>query len=77
MRRTARMLVLAASMAGLLALPQSATAEPPPVSTFDYTQNMHPLGYSPRVVPLENASPVDGIFNSDLAFSGKRVIQGT
>jgi hypothetical protein len=77
MRRTARMLVLTASMAGLLALPQGATAEPPPVSTFDYTQNMHPLGYSPRVVPLENASPVDGIFNSDLAFSGKRVIQGT
>jgi hypothetical protein len=77
MRRTARMLVLIASMAGLLALPQSATAEPPPVSTFDYTQNMHPLGYSPRVVPLENASPVDGIYNSDLAFWGKTAIQGT
>jgi hypothetical protein len=64
-------------MAGLLALPQSATAEPPPVSTFEYTQNMHPTGYSSRVVPTENASPVDGIFNSDLAFWGRTAYQGT
>jgi hypothetical protein len=46
-------------------------------STFDYTQNLHPLGYSPRVVPLDNTVPGSGVFNSDLAFQGRMVVQGT
>ncbi len=45
------------------------------VSTFSYTKNMKPLGYSPRVVPLTGAG--SGIYNSDLAFSGKRAYQGS
>jgi hypothetical protein len=49
----------------------------PEISTFAYTQNMHPMGYSPRVVPLANAQPGAGIFNSDLAFWGKTAYQGT
>jgi len=49
----------------------------PAISTFAYTQNMHPMGYSPRVVPLANAQPGAGIFNSDLAFWGKTAYQGT
>ena len=45
------------------------------VSSFTYTKNMKPQGYSPRVVPLTGAG--SGIYNSDLAFSGKRAYQGT
>jgi PA domain/LVIVD repeat len=40
-------------------------------------EDMHPLGHSARNVPLENASPVDGIYNSDLAFRGRTAFQGT
>jgi hypothetical protein len=60
-------------------VPAVSSAEPPPdaVSTFDYTKNLKPLGHSARNVPLENASPVDGIYNSDLAFWGKKAYQGT
>jgi PA domain/LVIVD repeat len=61
----------------LLVLPSAAAAQLDAVSTFTWTKNMHPLGHSARNVPLENASPVDGIFNSDLAFSGKTAYQGT
>jgi hypothetical protein len=49
----------------------------PAISTFAYTQNMHPMGYSPRVVPLANAQPGAGVFNSDLAFWGRTAYQGT
>jgi uncharacterized repeat protein (TIGR01451 family) len=57
----------------LFALPQGpAAADPdPPVSTFDYTANMEPLGWSPR------PNPSSGTFNSDLAFWGNRAYQGT
>jgi PA domain/LVIVD repeat len=47
------------------------------VSTFTYTKNMKPQGYSPRIVPLANATPGAGVYNSDLAFWGKRAFQGT
>jgi hypothetical protein len=78
MRRTILMTVLTGTVAGLLLVPLAASAAPiPAVSTFEYTRNMHPMGFSERAVPLENASPVDGIFNSDLAFWGKRAFQGT
>jgi hypothetical protein len=60
-----------------LTLPFGATAAPvsDAVSTFTYTENMHPLGYSPRVVPLTGTG--SGISNSDLAFWGRTAYQGT
>jgi hypothetical protein len=45
------------------------------VSTFTYTKNLKPQGYSPRVVPLTGAG--SGIYNSDAAFWGKRAYQGS
>ena len=47
------------------------------VSTFTYSQNMHPLGFSERAVPLDNTVAGQGVFNSDLAFWGKVAAQGT
>lgn len=79
MRAFKALLLAVSTMATFVALPATAAAEPieDAVSTFTYSQNMHPLGYSARLVPLENASPVDGIFNTDLAFWGKTAYQGT
>jgi LVIVD repeat len=58
-------------------VPLGASARPlDAVQTFSYTQNMHPIGYSPRIVPTENASPIDGIFNSDIAFWGDIAYHG-
>jgi len=69
------------ALAGMAALAPPASAVPPSVAqataTFDYTQNMHPLGYSPRTIPLANAVPGAGVFNSDLAFWGNTAVQGT
>jgi hypothetical protein len=45
------------------------------VATFDYTENMTPLGYSARVVPTSGAG--NGLYNSDLAFKDNLVIAGT
>ena len=42
---------------------------------FATSKNMNPLGLSERAVPFTGAG--SGAFNSDLAFSGKNVIQGT
>jgi len=68
--------VLAATL-----VPLTASAVPPEVAeataTFEYTQNMHPLGFSGREIPLANAEPGAGSFNSDLAFWGKTAVQGT
>jgi hypothetical protein len=47
------------------------------VSTFSYTPNMHPMGFSARAVPLNNTVPGQGVFNSDLAFRGNLTFQGT
>ena len=71
--------VLAACAVGLVAFVSSASAEPveSAVSTFTYTQNMHPQGYSARIVPLDNTIPGQGRFNSDLAFWGRTAYQGT
>jgi hypothetical protein len=59
----------------------TASAVPPSAAeataTFEYTQNMHPLGYSERQIPLDNTVPGAGVFNSDLAFWGKTAVQGT
>jgi hypothetical protein len=46
-------------------------------STFTFSKNMHPVGFSARTVPLSNGSPGSGLFNSDLAFWGDRAYQGT
>jgi hypothetical protein len=46
-------------------------------STFSYVQSMHPMGYSARIVPLDNTVAGQGRFNSDLAFWGQTAIQGT
>jgi hypothetical protein len=73
-----RVIALAAALATVLAVPQVATAQPPDaVSSYTWTDNLEPVGHSARNVPLENASLVDGIYNSDLAFWGKRAFQGT
>ena len=74
-----RLFVLALVAIGALTLPQVASASPvkEAVSSFTYSQNMHPLGYSPRVIPLANAEPGAGSFNSDLAFWGDMAVQGT
>jgi hypothetical protein len=60
----------------MLALPLTASASvEEAVSTFTYTKNMHPLGYSARVVPLSGTGST--VFNSDLAFWGTTAVQGT
>jgi hypothetical protein len=76
MRTSVRLSVLSLLAVVALALPLSATANvAEATSTFTYTPNMHPLGYSPRVVPLTGTG--SGIVNSDLAFWGKTAVQGT
>jgi hypothetical protein len=63
---------------GALALPAAAPAQKrvaPPVDTFDFTQNLHPQGYSPQ----GNTPNLPGLTftaNSDLAFWGKLAFQG-
>ncbi|HSK16815.1 MAG TPA: hypothetical protein VK915_11680 [Gaiellaceae bacterium] len=63
---------------GILTISPTAGAVPPAVKqatkTFDYTKNMHPLGYSAKLFP--NNPNFDG-WNSDLAFWGKTAYQGT
>lgn len=59
---------------GVTALSTSVTDA---VSTFAYTRNMHPLGFSERTIPLDNTVPGQGLFNSDLAFWGNLAFQGT
>ena len=68
---------LAALAALVLASGAAATTVGEAVSTFTYTQNMHPLGFSERAVPTDNTVAGSGVFNSDLAFWGDRAIQGT
>jgi len=68
---------LAGAVVVIGAVPSLAAAQPEAVSTFDYTQNMHPLGHSARNVPLLNATPGAGIYNSDLAFWGRTAYQGS
>lgn len=71
-RRRSRFLIgLVVGAVWVLMLPLTAFARPiDAVSTFDYTQNMHPLGFTERV-------PEGGRFNSDLAFWGRTAYQGT
>jgi hypothetical protein len=79
-RRLSRPGLLAAVVLAMLTLlPPTASAQMPSVrdavSTFEYTQNMHPLGYS----PFGNTPNLPGQMftaNSDLAFQGKYAFQG-
>jgi hypothetical protein len=76
MRTSVRLSVLSLLALLTLVLPLTATASvAEAVSTFTYTPNMHPLGYSPRVVPFTGTG--SGVFNSDLAFWGRTAVQGT
>jgi PA domain len=76
MPRSAKLRLLLLAAAAVLVLPLVASASvADAVSTFTYTRNMHPMGYSPRVVPF--TGPGSGVFNSDLAFWGKKAFQGT
>jgi hypothetical protein len=67
----ATMVALAAPMAA------SANSVADAVDTFAYSNNMKPLGFSGREVPLDNTVAGQGVFNSDLAFWGRKAYQGT
>jgi hypothetical protein len=78
MRSHRKLAIACAFVLTALAIPLSASADPPEaVSTFTYTKNMHPLGFSAREIPLDNTVPGQGSFNSDLAFWGRTAVQGT
>lgn len=79
-QRYAGQLMIWLLLLALLTMPFSATALTPledAVSTFTYTQNMHPIGYSERAVPLDNTVPGQSLINSDLAFWGNTAYQGS
>ena len=80
-KSSSRFVLLAAAAALSLVLPVGASATPPDtataVATFDHTENLQPLGFSARTVPLDNTVPGAGSFNSDLAFWGDMAVQGT
>jgi hypothetical protein len=73
-----RLLLTAIATSAFLAVPLGASGAPPDAakatSTYTYTKNMHPLGYSANLYP--NTPDFDG-WNSDLAFWGKTAYQGT
>ncbi len=76
MRTSLRLLPVLLAAAVALALPLTASADvAEAVSSFTYSKNMHPMGYSPRIVPFTGAG--SGVFNSDLAFWGRTAYQGT
>jgi hypothetical protein len=79
MKSRTKALVVGVIAIAAMTLPLAASAEPveDAVSTFTYTKNLHPLGYSARIVPADNNAPNDGVFNSDLAFWGNTAVQGT
>jgi hypothetical protein len=79
LRRLSRRVLLGVALVIPLTLPAAANAQKPSVrdavSSFEYTQNMHPMGYS----PFGNTPNLPGqtfTANSDLAFSGKYAFQG-
>jgi hypothetical protein len=79
MNSRVRLAAIVAAAFGLVGVVASAAAAPvtDAVSTFASTQNMHPLGFSAREVPLDNNAPAQDVFNSDLTFWGDMVVQGT
>jgi hypothetical protein len=81
MRVTRLTVAVALVAAGILALSPTASAQSSDVeeatATFDFSDNMSPIGFSARPVPLDNRRPRSGSFNSDLAFWGDTAVQGT
>ena len=77
--RTPKVFLVSVLALAAMTLPLAAGATPAEdaTATFTYTKNMHPLGYSARVVPTDNTVPGSGVFNSDLAFWGRTAVQGT
>lgn len=76
MRTSVRLLLLSLIALAVVVVPLTASASvEDAVSTFTYTKNMHPMGYSARVVPFTGAG--SGVLNSDLAFWGRTAYQGT
>jgi hypothetical protein len=66
--------------AGVLAVSPTASAQSKveqATATFDFTDNLRPVGFSSRMVPLDNFRPRSGVINSDLAFWGDTAVQGT
>ena len=80
MQKLRLMVACAVVLVGAM-LPLTASGVPPTAAqataTFEYTKNLHPLGYSQRTVPIDNTVPGQGVFNSDLAFWGNTAVQGT
>jgi hypothetical protein len=79
LRRLSRRALLGVALVIPLTLPAAANAQKPSVrdavSSFEYTQNMHPMGYS----PFGNTPNLPGqtfTANSDLAFSSRYAFQG-
>jgi hypothetical protein len=84
MRALRRSVVVVLVATAVLAVPLVASAGssgPSKVdratATFEFTDNLEPIGFSARRVPLDNFRPRQSVFNSDLAFWGETAIQGT
>jgi hypothetical protein len=71
------LLALVALGIGIVAAPLAASPGVPHVDDWAVSPNMTAIGFSENLVPLENAAPDDGVFNSDLAFWGDMAVQGT
>ena len=70
-------LALVALAVGLIASPLGANPRVDVVSDWAVSDNLTAVGFSPNPVPLDNTVPGNGVFNSDLAFQGDTVVQGT
>ena len=68
---------LCALAIGIVAAPLAAAPGVDVVSDWEISDNMTAIGFSPNPVPTENSTPGAGVFNSDLAFWGDMVVQGT
>jgi len=80
MHRKGKLMALALTAAVALMIPVTVQAQTPALdatATFDYSDNMFPVGYSPREIGLASGSERAGSFNSDLAFWRNMAVQGT
>jgi hypothetical protein len=76
MRKLRAVLAVALGAAAVTVVPLSAGAAVPLADTH-VTKNLAAVGASARLVPLDNAAPDDGVYNSDLAFWGDTAVQGS
>jgi hypothetical protein len=70
-------LALVALAVGIVAAPLAASPGIPHTDNWAISDNLKPLGFSAREIPLDNTVPGAGSFNSDLAFQGDMAVQGT